>query len=643
MSKPLRILFVEDSENDALLVVRHMTRNGYDVHFNRVIDYSTMSEALERQPWDVVIADYALPTFNGLAALKLLQEKKIDIPFIVVSGTIGEDVAVQAMKAGAHDYVMKGNLVRLIPAIQREIDEAEMRRDRRHAEEALRESEHRYRGLFEGSKDAIYFTDADGKIIDINPAGVELFGYGSKEEILVAGVNQNNFFDTYKSNRRKALIQENGFVKDFEYTLKRKNGTSADVLETTMPVKNLQGQIMMYRNILRDVTKQRQLEQQFIQAQKMDSIGILAGGIAHDFNNILGIILGYINLLEGKKSKPQEFSESVGAINQAVERGASLVQKILTFARKTDVSFRHINLANAASEILAMLKETFPKIIVMKGVFEKDIPDIYADHTQIHQVLLNLCLNARDAMPKGGVLTLKTELRTNEQVREHFPSAEQDQYICLSVIDTGDGMDEETRLRVFDPFFTTKTDGKGTGLGLSVVYGVVQSHHGFIEVESKLKQGTTFQLYFPVVPSSMHEIEMQQRKDAFQLEGTETILLVENEDFIRDMVRLTLESRGYKVYAAQDSDSAIHLHKNKFQDIHLVLIDLGSVGITGIEEFRKLKVQKPDVRFVVTSVFFDIDIKEKLIVEGVNAFIQKPYQPENILKVVREVLDSKPA
>jgi PAS domain S-box-containing protein len=641
MNKVLNILLVEDSEDDALLLIRYIQRNGFEVIVNRVVDSTTMIESLERQSWDIVIADYALPTFSGLAALEILKEKKIDIPFIIVSGTIGEDVAVQAMKAGAHDYVMKGNLARLIPAIQREMDEAEIRRERRQAEDALHESENRYRGLFEGSKDAIYFSTIDDKFIDINPAGIELFGYKSKEELLAADINQNIHLDSDRSHRKKKMIHTEGLIKDFEYTLKRKDGTSAIVLETTMPARDLHGNIIMYRTILRDVTNQKQLEQQFIQAQKMDSIGILAGGIAHDFNNILGIILGYSSLLEGARTKPQEFSERISVIIQAIERGASLVQQILTFARKADVSFRQTNLAKAAFDMLAMLKETFPKIIVMKGVFAQDIPDIYADNNQIHQVLLNLCLNARDAMPDGGALTLTTEIQTNEQVRERFPAADQENYVCLSVTDTGVGMDEETRLKIFDPFFTTKKDGKGPGLGLSVVYGVMQAHLGFIDVECKLNQGTTFRLYFPVPAASIEQIDSQKQKDSLHFEGTERILLVEDEDFLKNMVRLTLESKGYKVHTALDGMTAIEFYKDHKHEIDLVITDFGLPGMTGMDEFKKLTELNPDVKVVITSGFLERDVKNKLLMDGAKAILLKPYQPENILRTIREVLDKK--
>jgi two-component system, cell cycle sensor histidine kinase and response regulator CckA len=639
MGPLLHILLIEDSEDDAILLIRHIQRSGYEVLFDRVVDSAAMDESLNRKTWDIVIADYALPSFNGLSALALFKKKKIDIPFIIVSGTIGEDVAIQAMKAGAHDYVMKGNLARLIPAIQRELDEAEIRRERRRAEEALRESENRYRGLFEGSKDAIYFSTVEDKFIDINPAGVKLFGYGSKEEMLEIDISQNIFFDPGRFHRRKELIHEGRFIKDFEYTLKRKDGTSAIVLETTTPVEDTHGTVIMYRSILRDVSKQKQLEEQFIQAQKMDSIGTLAGGIAHDFNNILGIILCYSGLLEEKRTKKKEFAECISAIEQATDRGTALVQQILTFARKTDISFRQINLVHAACEILAMLKDTFPKVIVLKGVFPKKIPNIYADGTQIHQVLLNLCLNARDAMPHGGELTLKTEMRTNKQVREHFPSADQEHYVCLSVTDTGDGMDEETRLRIFDPFFTTKKEGKGTGLGLSVVYGVMQTHLGFIDVVSKPQHGTTCLLYFPVSTAHTRQTDLQTQKESFHLEGTETILFVEDEDFIRDMVRLTLESKGYKVYAAEDGVSAIRIYKQHKHKIDLVLTDVGLSGMTGIDAFKKLKKINPHVKVVFTSGYIEPDVMNKLLMDGAKAFIQKPYQPGNVLKILREVLD----
>jgi PAS domain S-box-containing protein len=641
MSTSLRLLIIEDSEDDALLLMRSIQRGGYEVHYQRVEDAASMHTALDHQSWDIIISDYAMPAFNGLAALKILQEKRIDIPFIIVSGTIGEDVAVQVMKAGAHDYVMKGNLARLIPAIQRELQDVEVRRERKRAEEALRESEDRYRRLFEESKDTIYISTIEGRFLDINQAGVELFGYGSKEELLQASVEQDIYIDRFKRNRTKEIIRTQGFIKDFEQTLKRKDGKLIVVLETATPVCDAQGKVVMVRGILRDVTKQKLLEQQFIQAQKMESIGTLAGGIAHDFNNILGIILGYCKLLKERKTKPKEFSECINAINQAVERGAALVRQILTFARKTDVEFRPINLPDLMRELLSMLKQTFPKIITLKGSFAKNVPDIYADRTQIHQVLLNLCVNARDAMPDGGLITIKIEMRTNEQVRERFPSANQEMYVCLAVIDTGEGMDEATRLRVFDPFFTTKKNGKGMGLGLSVVYGVMQAHHGFIDVESKLGRGTAFRLYIPVPKISQPSDDLHTLKEPYKIGGTETILLVEDEDLLSKMVHRILESKGYSVHIAKDAREAMKMYKRYKEDIALVLSDLDIAGIMGIDELKKLKEINPNVKVIFASGFFEPERKSKLLKAGAKGFIQKPFILDDILQTLRKVLDEE--
>lgn len=640
MSTPLNVLIVEDSENDAVLLARHIKRGDYDIRYTRVDNAESMNTALDELSWDIVISDYSMPSFNGLTALKLFQMKGLDIPFIIVSGTIGEEIAVEAMKAGAHDYVMKGNLTRLIPAIQRELQEAEGRRKRKHAEDALLESEDRYRKLFEDSKDAIYICTVDGKFLDINQAGVDLLGYASKEELLKTNIDQDIYFDQEVRDRTKEIIRTQGFIKDFEQSLKRKDGQLVFVLETTTPVCDSQGNVVIFRGILRDITKQKQLEQQFIQAQKMESIGTLAGGIAHDFNNILGIILGYTNLLKERRDKPKKFMEGIKAINQSVERGAALVNQILTFARKTSVSFEPVNLAFVAKELISMLNQTFPKVIKIQGVFPKRIPDIYADRTQIHQVLLNLCVNARDAMPRGGQITLKTEIRTMDQVKERFPTADQNSYVCLSVSDNGKGMDDATRLRVFDPFFTTKEEGKGMGLGLSVVYGVVQAHHGFVEVESKAGHGTTFRIYFPTLTLKKNILDSVKQKKPSTTNGTETILFVEDEELLSSMVRHILESKGYTIYAAKNGQEALALFKQHRNKIALVLMDLNLSEKTGVEEIEYFKSLNPNIKVVFASGYFEADSKLVLSQAGAKAFIQKPFTLDNFLQTLRSVLDA---
>ncbi len=405
-----------------------------------------------------------------------------------------------------------------------------------------------------------------------------------------------------------------------------------------------------YVNIYgRDITerkqaeeKNRQLEQQLIQAQKLESLGTLASGIAHDFNNILGIILAYSSLLGKIKMGSEKYSESLNAISNAVQRGAALVRQILTFARKTDIIFEPMDLLEFVNELISMLNQTFPKSVIFRENIEKDIPYISADRTQIYQALLNLYVNARDAMPNGGCITLTIEKRTGEQIREQFPTANQDLYLCTSVTDTGEGMDETIRSRIFDPFFTTKAKGKGTGLGLSVVFGVVQAHHGFIDVDSEPGKGTTFRLYLPA-SQTVEPIGIEEEQTTIKeiLGGTETVLVVEDEKALSELVRHLFEAEGYKVHIAQDGNEAIEVYKRYREEIDIVLTDMGLPGMVGAEVFKKLKEMNPNVSVIFCSGSNEPNIKSELYKAGAKGFIQKPYDPNELLRKLREVLDEK--
>ncbi len=388
-----------------------------------------------------------------------------------------------------------------------------------------------------------------------------------------------------------------------------------------------------------DVTEQRNLQNQFFQSQKIQSIGTLAGGIAHDFNNILGIIIGYSSFLERGSEDKKKIMESSASITKAAERGAALVRQILTFARRTDVSFQPLNLPDFIIELIPLLEETFPKVIKIRKIIEGNIPVIIADYTQMHQSLLNLCLNARDAMPSGGTLDIKLSTVENAIVKKHFITASAERYVCISVSDTGVGMNADTRNRIFDPFFTTKEKGKGTGLGLSVVYGVMQTHHGFVDVESVEGKGSTFSLFLPV-PSDL-ELDRGQAgiKNSDIPGGTETILLVEDEELLRNMLRELLESKGYIIHAAVDGLEAVEFYKAHQNKIDLVLTDMGLPKMTGVEAFGKLKEINPNVKVLLASGFFEPNIKSELYKTGIKGFLQKPYKPEEVLLKIREVLD----
>jgi PAS domain S-box-containing protein len=392
--------------------------------------------------------------------------------------------------------------------------------------------------------------------------------------------------------------------------------------------------------VFQDITEQKKLQQELIQSQKLLSIGTMAGGIAHDFNNILGIILGYSSLLHSIKDNPQKFSDAVRAIRQSVDRGAGLVRQILTFARKTDISFEPLSISDLVKELVSMLQQTFPKIITFNTSMEKHVPYINADHTQIHQALLNLCVNARDAMPSGGEISIAIKKVPGEKLRGQFSSATNPWYINLSVSDTGMGMDEAIRSQIFDPFFTTKEKGKGTGLGLSVVYGIVQAHHGFVNVESTLERGTTFLLYFPVPQEISAAIEPHEQAVEQISGGNETLLLVEDETLLLDMVQILLESNGYTVFTAQDGEEAVLVYQQHAHEIALVISDMGLPKLTGVSEFEKMKEINPAVKIIFASGFFEPESKAKLENAGAKGFLQKPYVIEEVLSKIRKTLDT---
>jgi PAS domain S-box-containing protein len=473
-----------------------------------------------------------------------------------------------------------------------------------------------------------------------------LFGYSSKEELMQINITQDLFCRSVDREKYQQALLNDGYVKDYELTLHKKDGQVVTVLESTNVVHDAQGRVTAYRGIIRDITEKKQLEQQLIQSQKMESIGTLAGGIAHDFNNILAIVLGYASRLkkgifpEGQ-SQPSDghakLTQSIDEITKAVKRGARLVQQLLTFARKTDVLFEPVNVNSTVEELIKMLMETFPKTITFSLNEDKRIPLIVADASQLHQALLNLCVNARDAMPNGGTLTITTNTVSNREVRQKFPEASADRYISISVTDNGMGMDDTTRIRLFEPFFTTKELGKGTGLGLAVVYGIVKNHNGFIEVESELGKLTTFTLYLPVAQRTHTLIEKEEQEEIPG--GSETLLVVEDEDSLLRLVKGLLQEKGYQVFTARDGVEAVEtylLHRN---EIALVFADMGLPILGGWDAFLKMKELNPNVKVVFGSGYLDPNAKSELLKLGAKDFLQKPYTPDTILRRIREVLE----
>jgi signal transduction histidine kinase len=500
----LRVLLVEDSPTDARLLLLELQHLGLDLQVERVETFAAMSAALDRQTWDVILADWALPTFGATAALALVKERQLDVPFIIVSGTIGEESAVDAMRAGAHDYVLKDRLARLGPAIEREIRESRMRAERKVAE----------------------------------------------------------------SDRQR-------------------------------------------------------LEAQLRQAQKMEAIGRLAGGVAHDMNNMLAVVLSYLELLEDSLSSGDPRCADIADIRTATDRGVALTRQLLAFSRQQVLNPVVVDLGKILGNVVKMVTTLIGADVRVDLVLATEPLWVEVDPGQIEQVVMNLAVNARDAMPRGGSLHFATE-RVDERVR-------------LRVSDTGTGMDAATKERIFEPFFTTKEAAKGTGLGLATVFGIVKQSHGDIAVHSELGQGTTFTIELPLV-AAPREAARASREPAVRGTGDETILLLEDNAPLRAVLARTLRARGYRVLEAGTGDEALEVLEDPRQTVHLLLTDIVLPGVSGAEVARRVRDRSPRLKIMFMSGYADPS-EHADVPLGTARFLQKPFEPETLAARVRETLD----
>ncbi|WP_208346307.1 hybrid sensor histidine kinase/response regulator, partial [Aetokthonos hydrillicola] len=499
-----RVLIVEDSEDDTFLTLRELSRGGYTVDYVRVDTPDTMLAALDEHLWDIVIADYSLPAFSALEALKVLQSQNLDLPFIIISGTIGEDTAVAAMKAGAHDYLIKGNLARLVPAVEREMREAQERHKRHIAEKALQEAEQQIReqaALLDVATDAIFVQDLEYHILFWNKGAERLYGWEAAE---VIGRDVTDLLYRYEQPLAAFEVMQAMLTKEAKWQGElqqiTKSGKDVIVLSRSTIVRDESSNPKSILTVSTDITEKKQLEAQFLSAQRLESLGTLASGIAHDFNNILTPILAVAQLLPLKLPTLDESTqELLKMLEGSAKRGADLVKQLLSFTRRgVAVSRTIVQVRHLLSDVAQVAQRTFPKSIETQTNIEPDLWTVFADATQLHQVLMNLVVNARDAMPDGGLLTISAEnFWVDESYARMHVDAEVGPYILLTITDTGTGIAPEIIDRIFDPFFTTKDLGKGTGLGLSTAIGIIKNHNGFVNVYSELGKGSSFKVYLP--------------------------------------------------------------------------------------------------------------------------------------------------
>lgn len=517
--------------------------------------------------------------------------------------------------------------------ILRDIDE------RKKAEEDLRRSREQYERFFMEDLTADYISTRDGRLLACNPAYVRIFGFSSMQEALITNVS-TLYRSPEERQRLLSRLQRERKLEYYEMQMVKRDGTPLYIIANILGRFDEQGRLVEMQGYMFDDTNRRTLEGTLRQTQKLESLGTLASGIAHDFNNILGIVMGHASLLETVRTDARKFGQSVGAITTAAQRGAALVKQMLTFARKTEAVFQPLEVNILVKELTKMLYETFPRSITIERSLDAQLPAIIGDATQIHQVVLNLCVNARDAMPKGGTLTLRTSQIEAAQLANRFPDLEAERYVVLTVSDTGMGMDEKTRSRIFEPFFTTKAPGHGTGLGLAVVHGIVGAHGGFIDVQSQPGKGTTFQIYFPAAQQTALDYAQSAEATAELPRGTETILVVEDEEPLREFVETALTGAGYTVILANNGQQALELYRDRTREIALVLSDMGLPVMSGDELARQIRQINPSARFILASGFIDPHIKTELAETGITEFLVKPYTLNEILLKTRKIIDT---
>jgi PAS domain S-box-containing protein len=627
------VLIAEDSEDDALLLVRELKRGGYEPVHERVDNAAAMQAALERQTWDLVIGDHSMPRFSSSAALALVRERGLDIPFICVSGTISEDQAVATMKAGANDYFAKGQLKRLLPAIARELREATGR-----AEQRVSEASHQT--LVEQSPVGIYRSNPAGRFLSVNAALVRILGYDSAADVLQLDMTRDVYADA--AERQRLLDRDTYTDREYdevEATWKRKDGGLLNVQLSVRAVRNTARQVEYYETFVRDVTEQRRMQQQLLQAQKMEAVGRLAGGVAHDFNNLLTVITSYSEMLLGDLEPNDPKRDDVEQVRKAAEGAASLTRQLLAFSRQQVLQPRVVDLNDVVSGLRKILQRVIGEDVEFATTLAPDLRAVRADVGQLEQVLMNLAVNSRDAMPTGGKLTMETanvELDTDYARQHHLATA--GQYVMLAVSDTGTGMDEATKARIFEPFFTTKGLGKGTGLGLATVYGIVKQSGGSVWVYSELGHGTSFKIYLPRVDAAVDDAAAAPVMGVPR--GTETVLVVEDAAAVRAVTRQVLQRQGYTILEAPNGEAALQVAAAHHGSIHLLLTDVVMPVLSGRLLAERLAPLRPDTRVLYTSGYTDDSIVRHGILEAGIAYLQKPFTPDSLARKVREVLDA---
>jgi PAS domain S-box-containing protein len=625
----IHLLLVEDSDDDALLIQRQFHRIGMDFTAERVDTAGALADALSRRTPDVIICDYNLPTFTAEEALAQIHDAGIDVPFILVSGNVGEETAAALMKAGAHDFVLKDRLARLVPAVQRELREAADRRQRRAAESALRISEERFRLLAEHAEDIIfrYRRDPEPGIEYLSPAVETITGYAPDEFYadpdllfdLVVADDRALFASSWRSDDPQPLTVR----------WRRRDGEIIHLEQRAAAIRDPHGAVVAVEGILRDTTlrvvaeqERHRLEHQLRQNERLDSLGHLAGGVAHDFNNLLAVILGYCGMLADSVAADDPAQADVEGIRKAAERGAALTRQLLIFSRLEPSRPENIDLNTVVRETRDLLTRTLGEDITVVTELDADLHAVRADRTKMEQVLLNLVVNARAAMPDGGTLRIET--------------GNADGAVTLSVADDGHGMEPEVAQRAFEPFFTTRPKGQGVGLGLATAYGAVTDAGGTIHIQSAPGAGTTVHIRLPA--TAVPDEHRAHADDEPPTGDGESVLLVEDEDAVRQMLLRQLDNAGYRVRAAASPLEALEVFTADPRSFDMLLTDVVMPGMSGTQLASRLRAVRGDLPVLFMSGYTTGPAPGGHMLPDDGSLLHKPFDRATLLAAIHRTL-----
>lgn len=643
IESPLRVLILEKSEAESQIIIQELLAAGMTIEPTVVTGRSEFLEVISSQDFSAILAACQLPDWSGLEALQELRKAGRETPFILLTGALGEDIAEACLKQGVNDCVLKDCLACLPMALRRAMEEKCLRDANNEALRALQESESRNQELIGNSIYGVFRVSLDGSIVFANPALLHILACSSLQVLQSLNLATDVFRFPEHYIKLLASCRRDGLVQSVETELCRKDGGLVAVKLHLRRI-SVPGASDQMEGIVEDVTEIRALEHQLLQAQKFETIGQLAGGVAHDFNNVVGAILGWAELgYEESKAFPG-IAERFARIREQADRAATLTRELLAFARCQNLQPRPVYLNAIIGNLTTFLDKVIGSDIEMH-VHPGNLQPIQADPVQVEQVLMNLCLNARDAMPAGGHLSVETEMvNLDDTFCRFYPYVAPGRYVLLSVSDTGIGMTQEIRDRIFEPFFTTKGRGTSSGMGLATAYGIVKQHGGFIHVYSEPGQGSLFNVYLPVMngshPALASKPQRAESSKSLHLEGTETILLAEDHDSIREMARQWLVNLGYRVLCAGNGEQALEICEQETPALAVLDVIMPRMG--GAATAAQLRNRFPGLPLLFTSGYSES--KDTAVTQlDHSSYLQKPYSPTSLGRAIRKILDTGPS